>query len=317
MNILEVQSLKKYFPIKRGLFYKTLGYIKAVDGVSFSLEKGKTLGIVGESGSGKTTLARLVVRLIQPDAGQIFLKGTEISSFSEAKFQSLRKFVQIVFQDPFSSLDPRFTVERIIGEGMNLLNRQCKQRRERIVELLGMVGLSREALGRFPHEFSGGQRQRISIARALAAEPELLILDEPVSSLDLSIQAQVINLLLALQEQFNLTYVFIAHDLRVVRQVSDEILVMYQGKILEKASSDEIFTHPLHPYTRLLLSAIPLLGKKREIFRELEAKVEAEENLCRFLPRCLEKDKMCQELEPELKEVLPRHWVACLRITDS
>jgi len=323
MNILEVKELKKYFPIRRGLFYKTVGYVKAVDGVSFLLNKGKTLGIVGESGSGKTTLARLIVRLMEPNEGQIFLKGAEITHFSERKFRSSRKFVQIVFQDPFGSLDPRFTVDRIVGEGMELLGSGVAERREKIKQLMGMVGLSQDALGRFPHEFSGGQRQRISIARALAAEPELLILDEPVSSLDLSIQAQVINLLLELQDKFNLTYIFIAHDLRVVRHVSDEICVMYRGKILEKASSNEIFKNPLHPYTKLLLSAIPLLGRKRDLLEEVKveakakvevkAEVKIKENRCRFLERCPEKDKICVETEPELQEVLPGHFVSCLK----
>jgi oligopeptide transport system ATP-binding protein len=319
--ILEVKDLKKYFPIKRGLFYKTVGYVRAVDGVSFSLEEGKTLGIVGESGSGKTTLARLIVKLIEPNQGQIFLKGNEITYFSETEFRSSRKFAQIVFQDPYSSLDPRFTVERIVTEGMELLSREhkgVKGRRQRSKELLAMVGLSEDALERFPHEFSGGQRQRISIARALAVQPQLLILDEPVSSLDLSIQAQVISLLLELQQKLNLTYIFIAHDLRVIRHVSDEICVMYQGKILEKASSDEIFKNPLHPYTRLLFSSIPLLGKKRQVPKEVEAKVEVktEENLCRFLPRCPEKGKTCEEMEPKLQEILPGHFVSCLRITN-
>ncbi len=328
--ILEVRDLRKYFPIKRGLFYKTVGYVKAVDGISFSLEKGKTLGIVGESGSGKTTLARLVAKLIKSDSGQIFLKEREVTHFSEKEFRKLRKFVQIVFQDPFSSLDPRFTVEKIVREGMELVRidresgkkrKDMQLEREWIMELLDMVGLSRYALERFPHEFSGGQRQRISIARALAVRPEVLILDEPVSSLDLSVQAQVINLLLTLQESLALAYIFIAHDLRVVRHVSDDILVMYQGKILEKATSDEIFKNPLHPYTRLLLSSIPLLDRKKEkplLRGETGVKTEAksEERLCQFLPRCPERDKNCEFLEPSLKEVVPQHFVACLRVTN-
>jgi len=313
--ILEVKDLKKFFPIKKGLFYKTIGYVKAVDGVTFSIEKGRTLGIVGESGSGKSTLAKLLAKLVEPDGGSIFLLGREITSLSEKEFRSLRKNVSIVFQDPFSSLDPRFTVEKIILEGMELVKKDKREKKRRVIDLLKMVGLPKDSLERFPHEFSGGQRQRISIARALASEPELVILDEPISSLDLSIQAQIINLLIDLQEKMNLTYIFIAHDLRVIRHLSEEVCVMYQGKILEQSSSEEIFNHPLHPYTKLLFSAIPVLGKKRisiSSTRIISEDLFKEEKLCRFLPRCPEKKDICREKEPFLKEVSPGHFVSCL-----
>lgn len=325
MSILEIKDLKKYFPIKRGLLFRTVDFIKAVDGVSFSLEKGKTVGIVGESGSGKTTLARLVVKLIAADNGEIMLEEKGISALTEPEFRRLRKKIQIVFQDPFGSLDPRFTVEGIVKEGMVLSADKItiKNMRKRIVELLRMVGLTEDFLGRFPHELSGGQRQRISIARALAAEPEIIVLDEPVSSLDLSVQAQVINLLLDLQQKLNLSYIFIAHDLRVIRHVSDEVCVMYRGKIMERAASDEIFDNPLHPYTRLLLSSVPILGSQREkllscgeVRAKAEAKVEDEKKLCRFLPRCPDKEKICEEIKPKLKEISPGHFVACLKVAN-
>ncbi|MCM8765570.1 MAG: ABC transporter ATP-binding protein [Candidatus Omnitrophica bacterium] len=312
ITILEVKDLKKFFPLKRGLFYKTVGYIKAVDGVSFSLRQGKTLGIVGESGSGKSTLAKLLIKILEPDAGEIFFRDKEITSLPEREFRKLRKSLSIVFQDPFSSLDPRFTVEKIILEGMELLKENKAEKRKRVFRLLEMVGLSYDALERFPHEFSGGQRQRISIARALASEPELVILDEPVSSLDLSIQAQMINLLIELQEKLKLSYIFIAHDLRVIRHLSDEVCVMYRGKILERAFSEEIFQNPLHPYTQTLFSSIPFIGKKTFISQTVTVEEEKpEDRLCRFLPRCGKKKTLCEENEPFLKEVLPHHFVSC------
>lgn len=311
MNVLEVRDLKKYFLIKKGLFYKTVGYIKAVDGVTFSLKKGRTLGIVGESGSGKSTLAKLLVKLLEPDNGNIILLGKEITRLSEARFRNLRKYVSIVFQDPYSSLDPRYTVEKIILEGMELIDKDKEEKIKKILELLEMVGLSKDILEKFPHEFSGGQRQRISIARALAGEPELIIFDEPVSSLDLSIQAQIINLLIELQEKLKLSYIFIAHDLRVVRHVSDEVCVMYRGKILENASCEEIFQNPLHPYTKILFSSIPLIGKKRTLIPYTIEGGKLEDRLCRFLPRCRQKKTICGEREPFLKEVFPGHFVSC------
>ncbi|MCX5656841.1 MAG: ATP-binding cassette domain-containing protein [Candidatus Omnitrophica bacterium] len=316
MNVREVKNLKKYFPVKRGLFYKTVDFVKAVDGVSFSLEKGKTVGIVGESGSGKTTLARLVVKLLEADNGEIMLEEKGISGLTETQFRRLRKKIQIVFQDPFGSLDPRFTVEGIIEEGMRLSGgkRTVKNMRGRAMELLHMVGLTGDFLGRFPHELSGGQRQRISIARALAVEPEIIVLDEPVSSLDLSVQAQVINLLLDLQEKLNLSYIFIAHDLRVIRHVSDEICVMYKGKVMERAASFDIFENPLHPYTKLLLSSVPVLGEKRKPIVIKEEIKGAKGNGCSFFPRCSEKGDDCKIYIPELKEILAGHFAACLRI---
>ncbi|MCM8778410.1 MAG: ABC transporter ATP-binding protein [Candidatus Omnitrophica bacterium] len=313
--ILEVRDLKKYFPIRKGLFYRTVGYIKAVDGVSFSLVKGKTLGIVGESGSGKSTLAKLLIKILKPDKGEIFLLGKEITHLSENEFRKWRKSVSLVFQDPFSSLDPRFTIEKIILEGMELGRQSKQEKKKRVLELLELVGLTKDSLERFPHEFSGGQRQRIGLARALANAPELIILDEPVSSLDLSIQAQILNLLMDLQEKFKLSYIFIAHDLRVIRHLSDEVCVIYRGKIMEHATAEEIFKNPLHPYTKLLFSSLPLLGKKRPFTFQTPEEKRSEDKLCRFLPRCyLEKRGLCREEEPSLREVLPGHFVSCWQV---
>lgn len=261
--ILEVKNLKKYYPIKRGLLYKTVGQIKAVDGVSFSLESGKTMALVGESGCGKTTTARMIARLIEPDSGSINFLGQDITKVGHEKMRKLRCDLQIIFQDPFNSLDPRFKVSRIIQEGLLAL-RSVKGKNE-LFELsrrmLDQVGLPENSLQRFPHEFSGGQRQRISIARSLILNPKLLILDEPVSSLDVSIQAQVINLLLDLQQRFKLSYLFIAHDLNVVKSFSDQVCVMHQGKIVEQAETRDLFNNPSHPYTKLLLSSSPQLNR--------------------------------------------------------
>ncbi len=263
--ILEVRDLKKYYPVKRGILYKTVDWIKAVDGVSFSLERGKTLSLVGESGCGKTTLARAVARLINPDSGSVNFLGHEIAKGSLSQVKQFRRDLQIIFQDPFNSLDPRFTVAKIIEEGLFALH--AAKGKAEIAELsakmLERVGLPLDSLERFPHEFSGGQRQRISIARSLILNPQLLILDEPVSSLDVSVQAQIINLLLELQQRFKLSYLFIAHDLNVVKCLSDEICVMYQGKIVEQAKTEKLFNNPSHPYTKKLLSSSPQLDKIR------------------------------------------------------
>ncbi|RPJ07998.1 MAG: ATP-binding cassette domain-containing protein, partial [Deltaproteobacteria bacterium] len=268
--LLEVKDLKKYFPIKGGIFSKTVGHVYAVDGVSFSLQKGESLGLVGESGCGKSTTARAILRLIEPTEGEIVFEGKDICKADDREMRSFRRHMQIVFQDPYASLDPRKTVEKIIGEPLEVFKIGAKkERRERVAYLLKKVGLYPEHAQRYPHEFSGGQRQRIGIARALALNPKLVIGDEPVSALDVSIQAQVINLLEDLQEEFHLSYIIIAHDLAVVEHICDRIAVMYLGRIVEIAGDKELYTSPTHPYTIALLSAIPMpdptFAKKRII----------------------------------------------------
>lgn len=267
MNIITVTNLKKYFPITKGFLRRQVGLVKAVDDVSFSLYRGECLGIVGESGSGKTTLARLLLRLIAPTSGRIEFDGKDIFRFNKKELMDFRRKVQIVFQDPHSSLNPRLTVASTIGEGLVIhkLVKNRKERINRIANLLETVGLNPGHMHRYPHEFSGGQRQRIGIARALSVNPEVLILDEPVSSLDVSIQAQILNLLADLQEKFHLTYIFIAHDLRVVKHISTRIIVMYMGKIVEMGEKDRIYNNPQHPYTKLLIDSIPGLDPDKKI----------------------------------------------------
>ncbi len=258
-KILEVRNLKKHYPVRKGFFSKASKVVPAVDGVNFSLNPSLTLGLVGESGCGKSTLARAILRLIEPDSGSIFFKGEDITNFSYRKMRGIRRNMQLIFQDPFNSLDPRFTIFGIISEGLvNFYKNESKSKiKQRVVKALEDVGLSKGFLSRYPHEFSGGQRQRISIARALVLEPELLILDEPVSSLDVSIQAQIINLLVDLQQKRGLSYIFIAHDLSVVRHFSDQVCVMEQGKIVESGQTESVFKDPQHPYTQKLLASIP------------------------------------------------------------
>lgn len=315
--LLEVKGLKKYFPIQKGLLRRTVGHVKAVDGVSFHVNSGETLGLVGESGCGKTTTGRCIIRLTEPTEGRItFYDDGAAVNVDSRSIVSLRKQMQIIFQDPFSSLDPRMTVGSIIGEP--LLTHDIKSKSERVdrVELLlKAVGLSETHMKRFPHEFSGGQRQRIGIARALALNPKLIICDEPVSALDVSVQAQVLNLLDDLQDEFGLTYLFIAHDLSVVQHISDRVAVMYLGKIVELSDVDTLFTNPLHPYTEALFSAIPVpdpLFQFNQII--LEGDVPSPSNPpsgCNFHPRCQYATDRCRIEEPALVDASDGHQVAC------
>jgi len=317
--ILQVKHLKKYFPIKRGGFLKKeTVFVKAIDDISFNVKKGGTLGLVGETGSGKTTVGRTIIRLYKPTSGQIIFNGTDVSNLNENKMQKVRKEIQMIFQDPYASLDPRLTVEEIVTEPMEIHNLYTpEKRREKARELLNVIGLNPEHLNRFPHEFSGGQRQRIGLARALAVEPQFLICDEPVSALDVSIQAQIINTFEDLQEQFGLTYLFISHDIAMVKHISDDIAVMYLGRVMETAPSNEIYKHPLHPYTQALMTAVPIpdpQAEKKRVRILLEGDISSNINLpkgCRFRPRCKYAKKICEEIEPELKEKETNHFAAC------
>ncbi|PIV19852.1 MAG: hypothetical protein COS40_15705 [Deltaproteobacteria bacterium CG03_land_8_20_14_0_80_45_14] len=314
--LLEVKNLKKHFPIKGGIFSKPIGYVYAVNGVSFYLNKGESLGLVGESGCGKSTTARAILRLIEPTEGEILFEGRDVCKLDHQEMRSIRRNMQIVFQDPYASLDPRRTVEQIIGEPLDVFHISTKkERKERIASLLQKVGLSPDHARRYPHEFSGGQRQRIGIARALALNPKLIIGDEPVSALDVSIQAQVINLLEDIQKEFKLSYIIIAHDLAVVEHVCDRIAVMYLGRIVELAKDRELYTSPLHPYTVALLSAIPVpdpnITKKRII---LEGDVPSPMRPpagCHFHTRCPRKKEVCKTTVPKLTEIKEGHFVAC------
>ena len=314
--LLKVNSLKKYFPLKRGLLYRVVDWVKAVDGVSLEIEKGKTLGLVGESACGKTTLGRSILRLLEPDSGEIIFQGREITRISAGQMRKLRQRMQIVFQDPFGSLDPRFTVSRIVGEGLRVFEAlNEKELKQRVKELLEIVGLPGDAINRYPHEFSGGQRQRIGIARAISLKPSFLVLDEPVSSLDVSVQAQIINLFYQLQEKFNLSYLFITHDLTVTRLISDDVAVMYLGKIVEKAGNSELFEKPAHPYTRALLEAVPITDPRQRKERmplsgEVASSLKAPSG-CRFRTRCPQASDICVRQEPLLREIGPAHYVAC------
>jgi len=314
--LLEVKDLKKYFPIKGGIFSKAIGYVYAVDGVSFYLNEGESLGLVGESGCGKSTTARAILRLIEPTEGEILFQGKDICKLNPTEMRSVRRDMQIVFQDPYASLDPRRTVEQIIGEPLNVFRISTKkERRDRIAYLLQKVGLSPDHARRYPHEFSGGQRQRIGIARALALNPKLIIGDEPVSALDVSIQAQVINLLEDIQKEFNLSYMIIAHDLAVVEHVCDRIAVMYLGRIVELAKDRELYTSPLHPYTIALLSAIPVpdpnITKKRNILEGDVPSPMRPPSGCHFHTRCPQKNEECKTTVPQLTDIGDGHYVAC------
>ncbi len=316
MALLEVQNLKKYFPVRRGILSRTIGYVRAVDRVSFSIEQGETLGLVGESGCGKTTVGRSILRLIEPTSGQVRFNGQDLLRLDGEALRRVRASLQIIFQDPFSSLNPRMNIGQIIAEPIkNHLDISPAEVKERVAHLMEKVGLHPEQMSRYPHEFSGGQRQRIGIARALALNPLLIICDEPVSALDVSIQAQVINLLEDLQEQFDLTYLFIAHDLRVVEHISDRVAVMYLGKIAELADSEDLYSKPLHPYPEALLSAIPIpdpATKRQRIILEGDPPSPIHPpSGCPFHTRCHKRFDRCDKEEPVLREVAPRHWVAC------
>jgi oligopeptide transport system ATP-binding protein len=314
--LLEVKHLKKHFPIKGGVFSKTIGYVYAVDDVNFTLSKGETLGLVGESGCGKSTTGRTILRLIEPTDGTIAFEGQDITTLDKGAMRALRREMQIIFQDPYASLNPRMTVGSIIGEPLEIHKiAKGSEKEERVASLLQKVGLRAEDMRKYPHEFSGGQRQRIGIARALALNPKLIVCDEPVSALDVSIQAQVINLLDDLQAEFGLSYLFIAHNLNVVEHISNRVAVMYLGQIVELASDEELYKNPQHPYTEALLSAVPIpdptVKKKRII---LEGDVPSPINPpkgCHFHTRCMYKEKICEEVEPEFKDIGGGHWVAC------
>ncbi len=314
--LLDVQNLKTHFPIRRGLFKRTVGHVKAVDGVSFRVQSGTTLGLVGESGCGKTTVGRTLLRLIPASGGAVSFEGRDVLGVAENQLKPLRKQMQIMFQDPYGSLNPRMTIEEIIGQGLSIHGVvERRDRRQRVMEAMERVGLSSRYLNRFPHEFSGGQRQRIGIARALAVEPKFIVCDEPVSALDVSIQSQIINLLQDLQQQYALTYLFIAHDLAVVEHISDYVAVMYLGRIVEYASRQELFGRPMHPYTRALLSAIPQPDPQRRQKRiVLGGEVPSPANPpqgCHFHPRCSLAEQRCRTQNQTLLDVGGGHTAAC------
>lgn len=315
-TLLEVRDLRTYFPIRKGLFSQVTGHVKAVDGVSFSVRAGEVLGLVGESGCGKTTTGRSILRLIEPTSGSVRFEGQEVTTLPRRELRALRRKMQIVFQDPYSSLNPRLTIGSALGEALTTHGiAKGAAARERIAELLTLVGLAPSHAARYPHEFSGGQRQRIGVARALAVSPRLIVADEPVSALDVSIQAQIVNLLRDLQRRLHLTYIFIAHDLSVVEHISDRVAVMYLGKIVELAQSADLYRSPSHPYTVALLSAIPIPDPDRRRNRiVLGGDVPSPANPptgCRFHPRCYMAQAICRTDEPALREITPSHWAAC------
>lgn len=316
MALLEVHNLTKYFPVRKGILSRTMGWVQAVDGVGFTLQQGETLGLVGESGCGKTTLGRCLLRLIEPDKGEIQFEGKDLLKMDRETLRKVRARFQIIFQDPYSSLNPRMTAGEIIAEPIKNHTRASRAEiRDQVSFLMEKVGLHSEQSRRYPHEFSGGQRQRIGIARALALNPRVIVCDEPVSALDVSIQAQVINLLIKLQEEMGLSYLFIAHDLSVVEHISDRVAVMYLGKIVELARDTDIYTSAKHPYTEALLSAIPIPNpkmKKKRIL--LEGEIQSPINLprgCRFYSRCPRRLDLCKVDEPEFKDLGGDHWVSC------
>ncbi len=317
--LLRVENLVKWFPITRGIiFTRTIGYVHAVDSVSFEIRRGETLGLVGESGCGKSTVGRTILQLHRPTRGRVIFDGVDLTQLKGGKLRRMRRRMQIIFQDPYASLNPRMTVGQIIAEPLEIHGiARGKEARERVEELLCLVGLNPVFADRYPHEFSGGQRQRIGIARALALQPDFIVCDEPISALDVSIQAQIVNLLQELQERFHLTYLFIAHDLAMVRHISDRVAVMYLGKIVELADRIELYENPLHPYTQALLSAVPVPDPAVEARRQriiLRGEVPSPVNPpsgCRFHPRCPIAQEICKRVEPEWREVRPGHWAAC------
>jgi len=318
VNLLEVRNLKKYFSVKKGLFGRRENVLKAVDDVSFAIKKGETLGLVGESGCGKTTVGRTILRLYDPTDGEILFNGVQLQSLKQKELLPFRKRMQMIFQDPYASLDPRMTVGEIIGDPLDVHKMyQGKDRADRIKELIELVGLKPDHINRYPHEFSGGQRQRIGIARALAVEPEFIVCDEPISALDVSIQAQVVNMLEELQDKFGLTYLFISHDLSMVRHISHKVGVMYLGNLVEIADVDELYTNMQHPYTKALLSAVPIpdpdLAEQTERIR-LQGDVPSPLNPppgCPFQTRCAFAVSACREAKPELRDIGSGHKVAC------
>lgn len=315
-DLLEVKHLKKYYPIKGGLLGRDIGQVKAVDDISFTVKKGETLGLVGESGCGKSTAGRSLLRLIEPTEGQVLFEGKDVTAMGKEQLRKIRRDMQIVFQDPFASLNPRHTVERILEEPMIIHGiGNSKERKQRVLQLLEVVGLSSYHAKRYPHQFSGGQRQRIGIARALAVNPKLIVADEPVSALDVSIQSQVLNLMQDLQKEFQLTYIFIAHDLSVVKHISDRVGVMYLGRIVELTEKDRLYDHPKHPYTQALLSAVPIpdpdVKKERVI---LQGDVPSPANApkgCAFHTRCPVAMDICKSDRPAFKDQGEGHFVAC------
>ena len=318
-TLVRVEDLTKHFPITRGIIIsRQVGAVQAVDGINFDIRKGETLGLVGESGCGKSTTGRTILQLHRATSGKVFYGDTDLTELKGEALRLMRRNMQMIFQDPYASLNPRLTIGNIIAEPLEVHKiGNSKERRERVEELLKLVGLSPYFVNRYPHEFSGGQRQRIGVARALALQPDFIVCDEPISALDVSIQAQVVNLLEDLQETFGLTYLFIAHDLSMVRHISDRTAVMYLGKIVELATRDELYAHPLHPYTQALLSAVPIPNPAKESKRQriiLEGDVPSPINPpsgCRFHPRCPLAIDICKEAQPEWREVAPEHWVAC------
>ena len=323
--LLDVKGLKKYFPIRRGLLQRTVGQVKAVDDVTFFLNRGETLSLVGESGCGKTTIARCILRAIVPTAGQVLLSDNDevldVATVPKHRLRSLRRQMQMIFQDPFSSLNPRMTLLDIVGEPLFVHGEgDAQARTDRVVELLRLVGLRPEYMRRYPHAFSGGQRQRIGIARALALNPRLVVADEPVSALDVSVQAQILNLLLDLQEKLGLTYLFVAHDLSVVKHISERVAVMYVGRIVETAPTEELFASPKHPYTAALMSAVPKpdprLRSERIVLQGEVADPANPPSGCHFHPRCKYAQAVCREKSPVQEEIAPNHFVSCHRAAE-
>ena len=320
--LVQVRNLKKYFPITAGIiFQRQIGAVKAVDGVSFDIYRGETLGLVGESGCGKSTTGRTILQLYRPTEGSVVFEGQELTTLKGEDLRKMRRRMQMIFQDPYASLNPRMSVGRIIGEPLQVHKVATgEEQRKRVQELLTLVGLNAYFINRYPHEFSGGQRQRIGVARALALNPSFIVCDEPISALDVSIQAQVVNLLQDLQKELGLTYLFIAHDLSMVQHICDRVAVMYLGKIVELADSEDLYGNPLHPYTQSLLSAVPVPDPTVEEKRQriiLKGDVPSPANPpkgCNFCTRCPVALKFCHDVEPEFREVQPGHWVACHRV---